>query len=135
MLISIVVLCAAAPAVAGPTRFEKRLVAKINQARAAHGLGKVRIRSNLNRSARGWARHLLRADAFHHARLARGTSENLAWGTCSYAGPSRIVTMWMNSSGHRAALLRRGIRLVGPGVTSGRWRGHRCVRMAVVRFR
>jgi uncharacterized protein YkwD len=135
MLACAFVLGAATPAEGAPTPKEKRLVAKINDVRAAYGLRTVRLTQRLNRSAHHWARHLLRSDSFHHARLASGTSENLAWGTCSLASARVIVRMWMDSPGHRAALLERGARRVGPGVTAGSWRGYSCVRMAVARFR
>lgn len=135
MLVCCLLLWSAAPAVAGPTPFEKRLVAKINQVRGAHGLGKLRLRAGLNRAAHRWSRYLLRSNSFYHGRIAAGVSENLAWATCNRAGAGRIVRMWMASSGHRAAILRRGIRRIGPGATRGNWRGNSCVRMAVVRFR
>ena len=129
------ILGAAAPADAAPTRSEKRLVAKINHVRDAHGLRKVRISATLNRRAHSWAVHLRRSDSFYHARLVSGTAENLAWGTCSWATTRVLVRMWMRSSSHRAAMLDRSARRVGPGVSIGRYRGYRCVRMAVARFR
>ncbi|MGH3029688.1 MAG: CAP domain-containing protein [Gaiellaceae bacterium] len=130
------ILGAAAPAAeAASTRKEKRLVAKINHVRDAHGLRKVRISARLNRSAHRWAVHLRRSDSFYHARLASGTAENLAWGTCSWASPRALVRMWMHSPAHRAIMLDRSARRVGPGVSTGRFQGYRCVRMAVARFR
>ena len=126
---------AAAPAEAAPTRSEKRLVAKVNNVRQAHGLAKVRISARLNRSAHRWARHLRRSDSFYHARLTSGTAENLAWATCSWGSPRALVRMWMGSPTHRAIMLDRSARRVGPGVSTGRYRGYRCVRLAVARFR
>jgi uncharacterized protein YkwD len=128
-------LVVAAPAHAGPSWAEKRLVQRINEARADHGLRALRVRDGLNRGARSWSRHLMRADSFHHARLSAGTGEILAWGTCSWFKPAQAVRMWLNSSGHRALLLRPGFRYVGTGWTSGSWRGYGCVDMAVARFR
>jgi uncharacterized protein YkwD len=120
---------------AGPTRMETRLVAKINDSRAAHGVRRVRIGSRLTRGAHRWAVYLLRADAFYHGRLAAGTSEIIAWGTCSYMSPRRAIWMWLGSSSHRPYLLDRGARHVGTGWATGRWRGYNCVEMAVARFR
>lgn len=135
MLACTAVLGAAAPAESAPTRIEKRLVAKINDVRAAHGVRKVRIGGNLRRAAHRWAVRLLRSDSFYHARLRSGTAENLAWATCSWASPRKIVRMWMGSPSHRSVMLDRSARYVGPGVAVGRWRGYGCVRMAVTRFR
>jgi uncharacterized protein YkwD len=76
------------------------------------------------------------ADSFHHSsQLAAGTGEILAWGTCAWFTPLRAVRMWLNSSSHRALLLRPSFRYVGTGWTRGNWRGYNCVEMAVARFR
>ena len=125
----------AAPAQAAPSDMERRLVEKINDARAAHGLRQLRISSRLGDSASDWSRHLMRRDAFHHGSLRSGTGEVLAWGTCRWFTPARAVRMWLNSSGHRALLLRPGFRAVGTGWTRGPWRSYGCVEMAVARFR
>jgi len=135
LVVSTGALALAAPAQAAPTQMEKRLVVKINDVRAAHGLRKLRIGQTLQRGAHTWSRHLMRADSFHHARLAAGTGEILAWGTCSWFRPLAAVRMWLNSSSHRALLLRPGFRYVGTGWTRGTWRGYDCVEMAVARFR
>jgi uncharacterized protein YkwD len=129
------VLAMAAPAETAPTRMEKRLVATINDVRAAHGLRRLRIGPRLSRSAHRWALYLLRSDSFYHGRLSSGTAENLAWATCSWARPLTFVRMWLRSPGHRVQLLARGRRYVGAGVVAGSWRGYGCVRMAVTRFR
>ncbi|MGH3034251.1 MAG: CAP domain-containing protein, partial [Gaiellaceae bacterium] len=83
-----VLLCVLAAAAARPdparaiTTMEKRLVARINDARAARGVRRLRIGPRIQRGAHDWAGHLIRADAFYHGRLAAGTSENIAWGNC-----------------------------------------------------
>lgn len=136
VLACVAVLGVAVPAAgAAPTRMEKRLVAKINNARAAHGLRRLRISSRLASGAHRWSRYLLRADSFFHARLAAGTGENLGWGTCGYMCPAAALRMWLRSSSHRAILLDRGARYVGTGWTAGAWQGYGCVKMVVARFR
>lgn len=135
LVICVGALLVATPAVAAPTMMEKRLVAQINEARADHGLRKLRVGSRIQRGAHSWARHLLRADSFHHARLAAGTGENLAWGTCSWYSPRQAVRAWLGSPSHRALLLDRRFRAVGAGWARGAWRGYGCVKMAVARFR
>ena len=135
LLTCICTLAIAVPAQAAPSTMEKRLVNRINDARADHGLRALRLGPRLSRGAHAWSRHLMRADSFHHARLRPGTGEILAWGTCSWFRPAQAVRMWLNSSGHRALLLRAGFRVVGTGWTKGAWRGYGCVEMAVARFR
>jgi uncharacterized protein YkwD len=135
LLACVCALVVAAPAQATPSEMEKRLVNRINDARAEHGLRALRMGARLSRGAHAWSRHLMRADSFHHARLRSGTGEILAWGTCSWFRPAQAVRMWLNSPGHRALLLRPGFRAVGTGWTRGAWRGYGCVEMAVARFR
>jgi uncharacterized protein YkwD len=135
MVLCALVLGTGKPASAAPTKMELRLISKINQVRSAHGLRKLRIGSRLQRGAHSWAVYLLRSDSFYHGRIAAGTSEVIAWGTCSWITPAAVVTMWMRSYSHRVNVLRRGIRYVGAGWASGPWRGYGCVKMAVARFR
>jgi uncharacterized protein YkwD len=128
-------LALATPAQAAPTSMELRLINRINEVRAAHGVRRLRIGPRLQPAAHEWAVHLRRSGSFYHGRLASGTSENLAWGTCSWFTPAAAVRMWMRSDAHRINLLRRGNRYVGAGVAVGRWRGYSCARIAVARFR
>ena len=72
---------------------ERRLVERINDARAAHGLRQLRIASGSARRRRPGSRHLMRRDAFHHGSLRSGTGEVLAWGTCG-SGPPRCGCGW-----------------------------------------
>ena len=132
----VVAAVAAGPAQAAPTTMEKRLVDRINDARAAHGLRQLRIRSGLTAGAHSWSRYLIRRDSFHHAGgLRPGTGEIIAWGTCSWFSPAQSVRMWLDSPSHRALLLRPSFRFVGTGWTRGAWRSYGCVEMAVARFR
>jgi uncharacterized protein YkwD len=134
VLTCVAAFVAASPAPAA-TWGEQRLVKRVNEARSAHGLRQLRPAPKLSAGARAWSRHLMRQDAFHHARLSAGTGEILAWGTCEWFRPARAVRMWLGSSGHRALLLRPGFRVLGTGWSRGAWRGYGCVEMAVVRFR
>jgi uncharacterized protein YkwD len=126
----------AAPAQAVPTVMEKRLIARINDAREAHGVRQLKAGPRLQRAAHRWAAYLRRQDAFRHGRLGRGTSEVIAWGApCSWMTPFRAVRLWLNSPPHRHALLDRTARYVGTGWAAGSWRSFRCAEMAVARFR
>lgn len=135
LIACLVALVVAAPSQAAPTKMEKRLVVKINNARAAHGLRKLRIGPQLNQGARSWSRHLMRRNSFYHARLRSGTGEVIAWGTCGWFTPAQAVRMWLNSPGHRRLLLRPGFRFVGTGWTYGNFGSYGCAKMAVARFR
>ena len=135
LLVCTGVLALAAPAQAAPTTMEKRLIARINDARADRGLRRLRVGATIQAGAHAWARHLRLADAFHHARLRVGTGEVLAWGTCSWFSPAAAVRAWLRSSSHRYVMLRPGFRFVGAGWSRGSWRGYGCVEMAVARFR
>lgn len=135
VLVCLGVLAVAAPAQAAQTAMEKRLVARINDARTDRGLRKLRVGSGVQAGAHSWSRRLMQADAFYHASLRAGTGEVLAWGTCSWFSPAAAVRAWLRSPSHRAVLLHRGFRFVGAGWTRGPWRGYGCVEMAVARFR
>jgi uncharacterized protein YkwD len=125
----------AAPARAGLTRPEARLLHAMNHARAVRGLRRLHVGSRLERNAHGWARYLLRYDAFYHGRITLGTSENIGWLTCRRGWAYALVRMWLNSPAHRVHLLDPSARRIGVGVASGSWSGYGCVRMAVTRFR
>jgi uncharacterized protein YkwD len=135
LLLCVAALALSSPAQADSSRMEVRLVARINDARAAHGLHALRVASTLQRGAHGWARHLLRSDSFHHDRLTSGTGEILAWGTCSWMKPAKAVRMWLDSAPHRELLLEPSFRKVGTGWLRGQWRAYGCAEMAVARFR
>ncbi|MGH3011209.1 MAG: CAP domain-containing protein [Gaiellaceae bacterium] len=135
LLSCLLALALAAPAQAAPSPMEKRLAAKINDARDARGLRQLRLGGQLTDGAHWWARHLIRRDKFHHSNVRPGTGEILAWGTCGWFRPGRAVRLWHRSPDHRAILLRRGFRVVGTGWARGPWRGYDCVEMAVARFR
>jgi uncharacterized protein YkwD len=135
-LVATIALAAVSPASAGrPTRFERALLAAINQARAAHGLHRVRFAQPLQTRSHRYAVRLIKTDQFAHAgNLPPYTNENLAWGTTGIMGPRQIVRMWLRSSGHRANLLWRTARRAGVGVARGEFRGYSDVRVAVARL-
>jgi uncharacterized protein YkwD len=45
--------------------------------------------------------------------------ENLAWGTGDLSTPNGIHTAWMNSSGHKANILKASYREIGIGIRVG----------------
>jgi uncharacterized protein YkwD len=142
-LLLLVLVCAvalsvirAAPAQAGTTRAEAKLLRVMNHARTARGLARVHLGSTIQTSSHSWARYLLVHDAFYHyGRLPAGTSENIGWLTCRRGWATTLVRMWLNSSAHRVNLLDRSARRVGVGVAGGSYARYSCARMAVTRFR
>ena len=136
--IALVTLCALArpsSADAGLSHSELRLYKKINDVRANHGARRLKVGSAIQDSSHRWSRYLRRHDAFYHGRLTSGTSENIGWVTCRRAWAKALVRMWLNSSSHRPHLLDRSATRIGVGVSTGRWAGYGCVRMAVTRFK
>lgn len=113
---------------------ETSLLRAVNQTRAAHGLGPVRLDATLRRAARSHSVDMLRRNFFAHGDFggrmasfrARGpvVGENLAWGSGSYAEPGTIIREWLNSPAHRANLLRPGFARIGIGAAQGTFLGN-----------
>jgi uncharacterized protein YkwD len=126
------------------TRAESRLAVMINQVRAAHGLGPLRVDAGLERAARAHSYDMLRRGYFAHGAFAarlRGygvrsnpLGENLAWGTGRYARSRPILDAWLRSPGHRANLLQARFHRVGLGMPVGSFAGHRYARVVTADF-
>jgi uncharacterized protein YkwD len=135
-ILLVALVAAARPATADArTRPESRLLQVINDARRDHGMHRLRIGSGIQASSHDWARYLRRHDAFYHGRLRAGTAENIGWLSCRRGWARTLVRMWLGSASHRPHLLDRSAHRIGVGVSTGRWSGYGCVRMAVTRFR
>jgi uncharacterized protein YkwD len=116
---------------------EQRVLELINKQRAKHHLKPLRSNGGLITVARRHSRDMVHRNYFSHRskggsdpsdRIAaaggRGAiGEDLAWGTGSYATPSAIVKLWMNSPPHRRVLLAKDLRYVGIGRATGRFQG------------
>jgi uncharacterized protein YkwD len=125
-------------AVSTHTSSEQSVVKLINKQRARHGLRALKTDGSLITVARAHSRDMIKRNYFSHRsktgtdpgdRIARagGTGaigEDLAWGTGSYASPSAIVKLWLNSPPHRRVLLAKDLRYVGIGRASGRFQGY-----------
>jgi uncharacterized protein YkwD len=122
---------AAPAAVAGQdkdSRAAEAMVERINAVRADHGLPALRLAPKLMRSARGYARQLMRADGFNHNASFRKTGfrttgEMLAYNQGWKLKPTPSIQMWLHSSGHRALMLSRSFRYIGAGPARGRFSG------------
>lgn len=99
----------------------------INDIRSQNGLQTVRLESRLTSAADGHSEDMADNNFFSHTgsdgdtlrqRLAevgysyRVAAENIAAG---YPTPEQVFQAWMNSSGHRANILRSDVREIGVG--------------------
>jgi uncharacterized protein YkwD len=116
-----------AVAVAGG-RERPAMVDTINRARAKNGAHALRHSETLSRSAKRYARHLLRTGNFgHRGRIRSGKrftylGELLARHRGRKPRPSRTVRGWLHSPAHRPVLLGNQFRAVGVGRALGRRR-------------
>jgi uncharacterized protein YkwD len=127
---------ASAERVAQRNAAESPLVTRINEVRANNGLSALGVADALTKAAQRHATNMAWKGYFKHDFKKDGNwygfgtwirwywpgpgytawtaGENLAWGSPDLS-PSKTVTMWMNSPGHRANLLGAWTR-VGVGV-------------------
>ncbi len=104
-------------------RYEKHILKRINLARLAEGLHRVRLVSPcLDRYSERWAAHLATTGDFVHRdqrKVLRGcdlnwVGETIARGTGS--SPTDVVTAWLNSPPHRAVIMKPRANRAGVGV-------------------
>ncbi len=101
-------------------QYEASVVSATNAQRKAHGLKALTVTSCLTGLAEPWARHLAGTHSLTHQSLtpflskcnANYAAENIADGNVS---ASSVVTLWMNSSAHRANLLSSHYTHIGVG--------------------
>lgn len=104
-------------------------VAKVNTARASHGLAKVKVATSLNQSSRRYAQWMLRRNYFGHVSSIRAShsfglrGEVLARTRGADPTAAQIVRAWLDSPTHRAVLLNPRYRYVGVGLAKGRSAG------------
>ncbi len=114
------------PALAGASRTEQRVLAEINDFRAANGVPPVRQSRSLGRSAGRFATHILRVDRVHHHRKIwassrfRTAGETLASESGNRRDARRVVQLWASSEAHRHVLLNPRFTWGGVGRRYGR---------------
>jgi uncharacterized protein YkwD len=127
-LTTVLVLLAGAMLVASAgatTPAQRAMVDQVNAVRAAHGLNPFRADPLLHRTARRYARWMLRNDYFGHQERIRAGSrfalvgENLAWHSGWRPRVAGTVRAWLGSPGHRALLLDPRFRWLGAGMARG----------------
>jgi uncharacterized protein YkwD len=131
---AVLVSLSVSPAVAGgsttppaATTASSAVIKKVNAVRQRHGLRALHASGSLIRSSSAYARHLMAADYFGHARLIRtgghfrrrGEALALQRGWRARAGA--CVRSWMRSPGHRALILAHGFNYIGVGRARGRF--------------
>src|SRR3954447_17048915 len=106
------------------TRFDTRLLADMNRARAAHGLRPLVVAAGTTDVAHAWSCHLAQVRALSHngsiarqleshgSRLWTSYAENVGW-VRRHAGADRLFRAYMNSPEHRANILDPSLRFVG----------------------
>jgi uncharacterized protein YkwD len=133
--------CARADAIPGQASraaVARAIVCVIVAERRSHGLGELRVSSQLSTAARRHSLDMVRRGYFAHTgpsgvnfvqriraagylTSARSwlVGETLGWGWGAGASPNRIVRAWMHSPEHRKILLRPYYRQIGIGVAWG----------------
>jgi uncharacterized protein YkwD len=113
---------------AASTAYVNRIVALVNAQRAAHGLRPLIWSPCATRFAAPWSTRMAARNTLVHQSLApilrcpaRTAGENIAYGNVS---ADQMMSMWMNSPGHRANILSPRYTRIGVGAvrtSSGRW--------------
>ena len=109
--------------------FANSIVTMVNAERAAAGLAPLKVSTCATGYAVTWSKTMASTLNFSHQSLTpmmstcggRGAGENIAYGATS---PEQFMTMWMNSAGHKANILRASFTHIGVGVAksaAGRW--------------
>lgn len=130
------------PAAGNVAQVRAATLCLLNAERAQHGRQPLRANAGLALAGTRHARDMVRRRYFAHQsragrtfddrirttgylRGARGATvgENLGWGSGSLATPRAMLRTWMNSSGHRANILRPAFREVGIAVVTRTPRG------------
>ena len=128
VVVPLAALLFATPAGAATVQEQERVIALVNEQRAAHGLGPLAWEQRLTNSAEGYAAYMATADFFAHTGLdgSRMVGRNEAHGYLGWvfmgenlaAGqptPERVVAAWMNSPTHRANVLADAACEIGIG--------------------
>ncbi len=131
-------MCKSVPKHAGTGKARKSMLCFTNYARAKKGLKKLRLHGKLNKASKRKAQDILRCNSFSHTACGRqfdywikrsgyrgcAVGENIAWGSGALGSSRQIFKAWMNSAGHRAAILSSDYRVIGIGKKTGNLSGY-----------
>ncbi|MFD2045778.1 CAP domain-containing protein [Ornithinibacillus salinisoli] len=116
-----------------PSSFEEQVVQLVNQERSKNGLSPLQHRADIKNVAEKKAMDLINSNYFSHNSPNYGSpfdmlrtfgisyrtaGENIAKGQKS---PQEVMNAWMNSSGHRANILKADFDSIGVGYYQGAW--------------
>ncbi len=124
------------PGALGTERTRELTLCLLNRERAAHGLGPLQRRAQLDLASQRHSEDMIARTFFEHdtpegvdpqqRMLAAGypsnnafTGENIAWATGPKASPAEIVDLWMHSPPHRENILRGEFTEIGVGLAPG----------------
>lgn len=124
----------------GINRAEHLVIKRINQLRASHGMGPLKLDRRLSKAADSHSRDMLRKQFFAHTssngtstynRVHRYRRSNLVGETLAYqpirgdTSPGAIVRMWKESPGHLAVLTDGRFKRIGVAKRRGKLWGQR----------
>ncbi|SHF54657.1 CAP domain-containing protein [Ornithinibacillus halophilus] len=116
-----------------PSTFEEQVAQLVNQERAKHGLSALKHRADIKNVAEKKAMDMINSNYFSHTSPNYGSpfdmlktfgisyrtaGENIAKGQKT---PQEVMNAWMNSSGHRANILKPEFDSIGVGYHQGAW--------------
>ncbi|QGQ46532.1 CAP domain-containing protein [Metabacillus sediminilitoris] len=116
-----------------PSGFEEQVVQLVNQQRAKAGLRPLTHRADVKNVAQKKAEDMINSNYFSHTSPNYGSPFDMlkTFGiSYSYAGeniakgqktPQEVMNAWMNSSGHRANILKPEYDVIGVGFYHGAW--------------
>ncbi len=128
-VVCLLLACSALPATAEAATDEELMTSEINAARAAHDRPALNVSPALAASADDYAGWMMRRDVFGHRSplpVAGDFSfkgEILAIRSGARPNVAPTVRMWLDSPGHRAAMLDPRFDWVGVGRAEGRFGG------------
>lgn len=139
LLVLPLALGAMLPAAVARASQPQAFVAKVNEARTAHGLRQLRVASSLHQSAADYVQWMLNTQRFGHLAAIRAPrrfglrGEVLARMEPGHESPENVVRQWLASPSHRAVLLNRRFRFIGVGAAPG-WLGIQPVTLVAGHF-
>jgi len=99
---------------------DKAMSKKVNNARASHGLVKLKLDPELSKVARSHSKTMAKKSSLYHTKNLgakvtnwKSLGENVGYGSTV----KQLHSLFMGSSGHRANILKASYRYVGVGTT------------------
>ncbi|WP_182102724.1 CAP domain-containing protein [Niallia taxi] len=121
------------PSAESPSTFQEQVVKLVNAERAKHGLKPLVHRADIKNVAQKKAEDMINSNYFSHTSPNYGSpfdmlktfgvsyqaaGENIAKGQKT---PEEVMNAWMNSSGHRANILKPEYDSIGVGLYHSAW--------------